>query len=304
MEIIRIKDYKNIEPLPELIATIGAFDGLHLGHQKLIERCLDSSLKSAVITFYPHPDSILKKLSDYPLLMPIEKKEEILNKMGIDYFIIFEFNKEFSMLKKDEFIQILHILNVKELVFGYDFRFGYKGEGSIKDLEKEFKIHEQNKYQIDNVRVSSTYIKELLSDGNIFLANTLLGREYSIRGKTFVGSKLGKSYGFPTANIDYENYYLPENGVYLVKVLMDGAMYYGMANIGHNPTFNFQNKLRFEVHIFDIKEEELYGKTLEVFFLKHLREEIKFKNLEELLNQLRIDKQECINLLNKISNKC
>lgn len=301
MKIIKINDLNNIEKLPPICATIGAFDGLHKGHLELIKKCLESGLKSAVITFDPHPDSILKKLKDYPLLMPLEKKEEILSKLGVDYFIIFEFTKEFSLLRKEEFIHLLNQLNAKELVFGYDFRFGYKGEGCIKDLKDKFLIHEMDKYQIDNVRVSSTYIKELLSDGNIDVANNLLGRTYSVKGTTFVGSQLGKSIGFPTANIDYKNYYLPENGVYLVKVLFDGKEYDGMANIGHNPTFNFQNKLRFEVHIFNM-DEILYGKELEVCFIKHLREEIKFKNLDELIEQLTKDKQNCINLLHKISN--
>ena len=155
-----------------------------------------------------------------------------------------------------------------------------------------------------NVRVSTTYTRELLQSGNVYEASRMLGREYSIKGEVIKGLGYGKELGYPTANIDYTNYFLPMTGVYLAKVKIANRIYNGMANIGHNPTFNFQNKLRFEVHIFDIKEEELYGKTLEVFFLKHLREEIKFKNLEELLNQLRFDKQECINLLNKISNKC
>ncbi|MCR5231909.1 MAG: riboflavin biosynthesis protein RibF [Acholeplasmatales bacterium] len=238
METIRINDFNNIPTLDSICATIGAFDGVHLGHQMLMKKCKNSNYKSAVITFFPDPDSILKQIDDYPLLMPIDKKEEIVKELGIDYFIIFEFNKEFSNLSKDEFINILKKLNVKELVFGYDFRFGNKGMGSIKDLEKVFKVEEIDKILIDNVRVSSTYIKELLSAGNISLANQLLGREYKITGNTFIGSQMGKTIGFPTANIDYKNYYLPKNGVYLVRVNLDGNNYFGMTNIGHNPTFN------------------------------------------------------------------
>lgn len=301
MKIIKIDNLNQIESLPPVCATIGAFDGLHKGHLELIKRCLESNLNSAVITFNPDPDSILKKLTDYPILMTLEKKEEILEALGVDYFIIFEFTKEFSLLRKEEFINILKKLNVKQLVFGYDFRFGYKGEGSISDLKNHFIIDEVDKYQIDNVRVSSTYIKQLLADGNIDFANQLLGRNYSIKGYTFVGSQLGKSIGFPTANIDYKNCYLPKTGVYLVKVLGLDQEYFGMANIGHNPTFNFQNKLRFEVHIFNF-DEILYGKELEICFLKPLREEIKFKNLEDLVKQLRNDKNKCIEILNNFSN--
>ena len=296
MKTIRINDFNNIIKLEELSVTIGAFDGIHLGHQELIKRCKESKLKSAVITFDPDPDSVFKKLDYYPVLMPIDKKEEIIESFGIDYFIIFEFNLEFSKLSKDKFIDILKALNVKEIVLGYDFRFGYKAEGSIKDLKIYFDVVEIEKILIDSIRVSSTYIKELLKDGNISLANSLLGRNYSIKGVTFIGSQKGMTIGFPTANINYKNYFLPKNGVYLVKVIFDNKEYYGMANIGHNPTFNFQNKLRLEVNIFGISGI-LYNKTMEVFFIKHIRDEIKFNNINELKNQLNCDKNKCLELI-------
>ena len=170
--------------------------------------------------------------------------------------------------------------------------------GSIKDLEKEFEVLEIDKILIDNVRVSSTYIKELLSDGNIILANQLLGRKYMISGNTFIGSQMGKTIGFPTANIDYKNYFLPKNGVYLVRVNVNNNFYFGMCNIGHNPTFNFQNKLRLEVNIFKI-DEILYDKYIEIEFLERIREEIKFKNIEELKHQLNMDKERCLKIQKK-----
>ena len=296
MKTIRISDYNNILILEELCATIGAFDGIHLGHQELIKRCKESNLKSAVITFDPDPDLVFKKLDYYPVLLPIEKKEELIESYDIDYLIIFEFNLEFSKLSKERFIEILKYLNVREIVLGHDFRFGYKALGSINDLKDEFKVIEIDKVLIDSIRVSSTYIKELLKDGNIELANNLLGRNYSITGYTFMGSKKGMTIGFPTANINYKNYFLPKNGVYLVKVLFDGNEYYGMANVGHNPTFNFQNILRFEVHIFGVSGI-LYNKKMEVLFIKHIRDEKKFNNITELKNQLTYDKNQCLELV-------
>ncbi len=289
MKSIYIKDKKFIK-LPEPVcAAIGNFDGVHLGHQKLIEESKKHNLKSAVLTFYPHPSVFLKKIPNYPLVTPLEKKTDILSKMGIDYLIVVEFNEEIASMPKEEFIDALHQMNIKACVCGYDFTFGKKAEGNITDLAKEFEFYEIKKYILDDVRVSSTYIRELISLGNIEEANRLLGRQYSIRGNVIYGLQNGRIIGFPTANIDYKNFFLPKNGVYFVNVIVEGIPYLGMANIGHNPTIEYQDNIRLEVNIFGL-DEDIYGENIEVYFIKRIRDEKRFKSKEELIKQLKNDK--------------
>ena len=295
MEIINIKN-KEIPLINEpLCAAIGNFDGVHLGHQKLIEEAKKHDLKSAVLTFYPHPSIFLKNIKEYRLLTPLEHKASILNTLGIDYLIIIDFNEDIANLSKDEFIEIMKMLNIKACVCGHDFSFGAKALGTPFDLLKHFDTYIIPKYVIDNVRVSTSYIKELLDDTNVSKVSELLGRNYSIKGKVVTGSKKGRQIGFPTANIDYSNYYLPKNGVYFVKVNINNQNYYGMCNIGNNPTFNFSASERLEVHIFDINSD-LYGKNIELYFIKNIRNEKKFTSKEELMEQLNLDRNVCLEL--------
>lgn len=295
MKFIYIKD-QNYIPLPdEVCAAIGNFDGVHLGHQKLIEECKRHGYKSAVLTFYPHPSVFIKKMSNYPLITPLEHKKDIFSRMGIDYLIVIEFNEEIAKLSKERFIEIMKILNIKSCVCGYDFTFGNKAEGTIADLAQNFEFYEVKKFVFDNVRVSSTYIRELLSVGNVSEANRLLGRTYSIRGRVKYGSQLGRTIGFPTANINYANYYIPSNGVYFVNVKVDGIIYLGMSNIGNNPTFNYQNERQIEVNIFNF-DEDIYDQQLEIFYVKKIRDEVKFDSKEALIKQLKIDKAACLEI--------
>lgn len=289
MKSIYIKD-KKFTGLPEPVcAAIGNFDGVHLGHQKLIEECKKHGYKSAVLTFYPHPSVFLKKIPNYPLVTPLEKKTDVISKMGIDYLIVVEFNEEIAAMPKEEFIEALHQMNIKACVCGYDFTFARKAEGNISDLAKEFEFYEIKKYVLGDVRVSTTYIRELLATGNIEEANKLLGRQFSIRGNVIYGLQNGRVLGFPTANIDYKNFFLPKNGVYFVNVIVDGEPYLGMANIGHNPTIDYQDKIRLEVNIFGL-DEDIYGENIEVYFIKRIRDEKRFESKEDLLKQLKIDK--------------
>ncbi|MBR4495936.1 MAG: bifunctional riboflavin kinase/FAD synthetase [Acholeplasmatales bacterium] len=289
MKSIYIKD-KKFTGLPEPVcAAIGNFDGVHLGHQKLIEECKKHGYKSAVLTFYPHPSVFLKKIPNYPLVTPLEKKTDVISKMGIDYLIVVEFNEEIAAMPKEEFIEALHQMNIKACVCGYDFTFARKAEGNISDLAKEFEFYEIKKYVLGDVRVSTTYIRELLATGNIEEANKLLGRQFSIRGNVIYGLQNGRVLGFPTANIDYKNFFLPKNGVYFVNVIVDGEPYLGMANIGHNPTIEYQDKIRLEVNIFGL-DEDIYGENIEVYFIKRIRDEKRFESKEDLLKQLKIDK--------------
>ena len=295
MKSIFIKD-KNFIPLPEPVcAAIGNFDGVHLGHQKLIEECKRHNYKSAVLTFYPHPSVFLKKIPNYPLVTPLEHKVDILSRMGIDYLIVVEFNDDMANMPKEEFIENMKFMNIKSCVCGYDFTFGRRAEGNISDLREIFEFYEVKKFVFDDVRVSTTYIRELISVGNVYEANRLLGRQFSIRGKVIFGSQQGRVIGFPTANIDYSNYFLPDTGVYFVNVKVDGILYLGMCNIGHNPTFNFSYNKRVEVNIFGL-DEDIYGDQIEIYFVKKIRNEMKFDNVNDLIKQLKIDKAICLEL--------
>ena len=295
MKSIFIKD-KNFIPLPEPVcAAIGNFDGVHLGHQKLIEECKRHGYKSAVLTFYPHPSVFLKKIPNYPLVTPLEHKVDILSRMGIDYLIVVEFNDDMADMPKEEFIEYMKFMNIKSCVCGYDFTFGRRAEGNISDLREVFEFYEVKKFVFDDVRVSTTYIRELISVGNVYEANRLLGRHFSIRGKVKFGSQQGRVIGFPTANIDYKNYFLPETGVYFVNVKVDGILYLGMCNIGHNPTFNFSYNKRVEVNIFGL-DADIYGDEIEIFFVQRIRNEMKFENVNDLIKQLKIDKAMCLEL--------
>ncbi|MCR5350309.1 MAG: bifunctional riboflavin kinase/FAD synthetase [Acholeplasmatales bacterium] len=293
MKSIFIKDKKFVR-LPEPIcAAIGNFDGVHLGHQKLIEECKRHGYKSAVLTFYPHPSVFLKHIPNYPLVTPLEQKTDIISRMGVDYLIVVEFDEEVQNMSKEEFIEYMHYMNIVACVCGYDFTFARFAEGNIRDLEKEFEFYEVKKFIYDNVRVSSTYIRELIAAGDVEEASRLLGRPYSIRGIVKFGLQNGRILGYPTANIDYRNYFLPKCGVYFVNVIIDGVTYLGMCNIGHNPTIEFKEEVRMEVNIFNF-DEDIYGESIEIIFVKHIRDEHKFKSVEDLKKQLRIDKALCL----------
>ena len=295
MKSIYIKD-KNFISLPEPVcAAIGNFDGVHLGHQKLIDECKRHGLKSAVLTFYPHPSVFLKKIPNYPLITPLEKKTDVLSKMGIDYLIVVEFSEEVASMTKEEFIEALHKMNIKSCVCGYDFTFARRAEGTIRDLEKEFEFHEVKKFIMGDVRVSSTYIRELLSSGNVKEATRMLGRQFSIRGNVVYGIQKGRLLGFPTANVDYKNFFLPKTGVYFVNVIVDGVPYLGMANIGHNPTVEYVDKPKLEVNIFGF-DDDIYMSNIEVYFIDRIRDEKKFDSLDDLIKQMKKDKAACLEL--------
>lgn len=293
----------NINQIPqlndEICAAIGNFDGLHLGHQKLIEESKKHGYKSAVLTFFPHPSVYLKGIFNYELLTPIEHKIEIIEKMGIEYMIIIEFNQEMAKMDRNDFILLLKKLNIKACVCGYDFSFGYKAQGSIKDLKKEFALFEVEKFILNDIRVSSTYIRELLNYGEVALANKFLGRTYSLKGEIIYGNQVGTKIGFPTANIKTGKYFLPKNGVYAVKVKYKNQFFLGMLNIGNNPTINFVPEKRVEVHILEFNQM-IYGEMIEVFFYSRIRSEKKFNSKEELLQQLNADREQINSMGEKI----
>ena len=283
----------NSEPIT---LTIGNFDGLHIGHQNLICKVKSfDDTKSAVMTFNPHPMSVITNTS-LPILMDVADKEKALEKMKVDYFFIVSFTLEFSKLTKEAFMQWLKSLNVQRIVVGRDFRFGHKGSGNVLDLKQHFEVIVLDDLLYENTRVSTTYIKLLLEQGKLDLAKKLLGKSYSIHGEVIHGDKVGRLIGYPTANIDYKKHFLPKVGVYAVKVHIHNQTYLGCANLGHNPTINYSSIKRLEVFIMDY-DQDLYDKEVTVSFEHYLRDEIKYDKVETMLAQIKLDVEATYRLL-------
>jgi riboflavin kinase/FMN adenylyltransferase len=296
------QDFSSIDHIPNPVLTIGTFDGVHIGHQKIIKQLNDEAHKiggqSVLFTFYPHPRMVLYPESHgLKLIQTQEEKLKKLKKMGLENIIVFPFTFEFSRLTALEFVRdfLVNQLHVKKLVIGYDHQFGKNREGSIdflKDVAEtyDFEVIEIPAQDIDEVNVSSTKIREALINGNIELANEYLGEPFELSGKIIHGNALGRTIGFPTANIqiDSDLKLIPGNGVYAVKVLMQNEVFKGMMNIGNRPTLNGVNDLTLEVHLFDFNKD-VYGEDLTVQFLSKTRDEQKFNGVNELKEQLKKD---------------
>lgn len=288
MELIKLGDLTKLTG--QYVATIGMFDGVHLGHQKILERMKNIAkgvFKTIVITFYPHPDYVLNKRKDYGYIDILENKVANLSKYDIDYVLVIDFTKEFATLSSEEFINIIKTVNIVTFVIGSDFKFGYKGQGNYRDLMKIALVDvvEEVKYKDD--KLGSNTIRNLLSIGNVSQANKLLGRNYSISGIVKYGRQIGHKLGFPTANIDVEETFL-KNGVYISKVFISDDSYYAVCNLGNNPTLNYVNKRRLEVHIINFKED-IYNQYITVEFIDFIRDEIKFETKEQLIKQISED---------------
>ena len=294
MKVIEV----NLSDLPFLEASsacIGYFDGMHIGHMKLVsEMILEADrkhLKKALITFHPDPWVVLKNIEHIPHITSMNERIEIGESLNLDYWIIIPFTKELSQMSNVEFENMLSNLNVKSLVCGFDYSYGYKGSGNIHTLKQQtlFDVIEVESVKYNNAKISSTRIENTLKDGNVHEIIHLLGRYYSIKGKVVPGKSLGKTIGFPTANIKCKyNSILPKPGVYIGYVTIDEKSYKTMINIGNNPTFNYQNQLSIEAHILDFNLD-IYGKEIEVSFVDRIRDEIKFNSKNELISQLMID---------------
>lgn len=279
---------------------LGNFDGLHIGHMALINTLIRESrlngLASIVYTFTKHPENILRKKLITPLLLTEKKKIDLLSEICLDYLYFDQFNEEFSRLSPEEFVKdiLINRLHIKLAVVGYDYKFGYKGQGDIqllKELGKKycFRVIVIPAIKCDNEIISSTKIRQSIINGQLETSYKLLGRNYSITAEVVSGRRIGNTIGFPTANIHPERFLvLPANGVYITKTLLDGKLYNSMTNVGFNPTFEDIKEKNVETHIIDFNQD-IYGKKIEVFFLKKIRDEIKFDNVDCLKNQISID---------------
>ena len=297
-----IAAYKKTKPS---IVTIGTFDGVHVGHQKILKNLIktakESGNKSVLLTFFPHPRMVLQKEMDLYLLNTIEEKSLLLNEMGLDYLIIHPFSKDFSRLTAIDFVRefLVKKLNTYQLIIGYDHHFGKNREGNIDQLKEysllyDFFVEEIPSQDIDEVSVSSTKIRNALLSGNLKTANTFLGYNFMLNGKVIRGENVGSKIGFPTANIEIKESYklIPKTGVYVVKTTIDNVAFYGMMNIGFRPTLGGKDKT-IEVHLFNFKKD-LYGETITVKLLYFLRNEKKFDTVKMLSNQLAVDKKNAI----------
>jgi riboflavin kinase/FMN adenylyltransferase len=309
-----MKVHYNIDEIPEMknaIVSQGTFDGVHLAHKKIIERLKQiASIKNGetvIITFEPHPRIVLFPLDHgLQLLSTLSEKINLLEKAGVDHLIILPFTKEFSRQSSDQFIRniLVNKINTNTLVIGYDHRFGKNREGSFEHLKTSsslygFEVEEIPEQDIDDIAVSSTKIRQALLNNDIQTAQKYLGNSYSLEGIVIKGKQLGRTIGYPTANIEIENSYklIPQDGVYAVWVWYNKARFGGMLNIGNNPTVKDKGRT-IEVNIFDF-DKEIYTESLKIEFVNKLRNEEKFNGLEALKNQLHLDKQNALSILNK-----
>jgi len=303
-----IKQFETYSSKQSSVVTIGTFDGVHIGHQKIISKIVDTAkrdgLKAVILTFFPHPRMVLQKDQGIKLINTIEEKAKLLNKLGVDTLVVKEFTKEFSRLSASEFVNqvLIEKLNVNHIIIGYDHRFGKNRAANIDDLKEfgnvhDFKVTEITAQEVNDVAVSSTKIREALLDGNIKKANTFLGYNFILSGTIVKGKGIGRQLQFPTANIKIKEDYklIPKRGAYIVKSKIDDQNVFGMLNIGVNPTVNGVSET-IEVNFFNFKKD-IYSQYIEVEFLNRIRDEQKFESVDALKLQLAKDRETALEFL-------
>jgi len=300
---------KSFHAAKQTVATIGTFDGVHIGHRKIIEKLIHNAAnldcESLILTFFPHPRMVLKGKSDILLLNTLEEKEYLLEQIGLDNLVIHPFDAEFSQLEAAEFVKSVLVgqFNIRKIIIGHDHRFGRNRSANIDDLilygkKYGFEVEQIPVQEIDAVSVSSTKIRNAILDGDMALANNYLGYDYFLTGTVVKGKQLGRTIGYPTANIRIDEDYklIPKIGVYAVTSIIDDQVIFGMMNIGTNPTVGGQ-QLSIEVNFFDV-DVDLYKKTLRISILHRIRDEHKFESVQILKEQLGRDKLSAIAYFN------
>ncbi|WP_343704954.1 bifunctional riboflavin kinase/FAD synthetase [Flavobacterium sp.] len=293
-----INDFQSTK---KTILTLGTFDGVHIGHKKILERITQNTengkYESLVLTFFPHPRMVLQEKSEIRLLNTIDEKIKLLEATGIENLVVHPFNESFSRLTAEEFVRTILVekFQIQKIIIGHDHRFGRNRTANIDDLiafgiEYGFEVEQISAEEIQDVSVSSTKIRKALNEGNMALANEYLGYSYFLNGTIVKGKQLGRTIGFPTANIQIEEDYklIPKIGVYVVKAVVNNETVFGMMNIGFNPTVNGE-KQTIEVHLFNF-DKDIYDQKIEVSLLHYIREEQKFSSVDALKAQLDQDK--------------
>lgn len=298
---MKIKTASDYKLLSNSVVTIGTFDGVHVGHKKIINRLVniakEEKLQAIVLTFFPHPRMVVQKDTSIKMINTIDEKADLLESEGIDHLVVKKFTKEFSRLSAQEYVRdiLVNTLHVKHIIIGYDHHFGRNRTANIDDLKAfgdiyDFKVTEISAQDINEVTVSSTKIRKALIEGDIKAANAFLGYSFMLTGTVIKGKGLGKTIGFPTANIKIEESYklIPKKGVYVVKTQINkNTTLYGMMNIGNNPTVNGTTQ-SIEVNFFDFSKS-IYGTQVRIEILERLRDEQKFDSIEDLKTQLGLD---------------
>ena len=291
------------------IITIGTFDGVHLGHQKILKKlnveAENNWLESSVLTFFPHPRTVLNPNSSLKLINTIEERISLFKKSKIDNLIVHPFTKEFSEFDSEDYVKNILVdqLKAKIVLIGYDHKFGKNRTADINNLKEygkkyNFEVIEIKAEEINDIAISSTKIRNSIKEGDIQLTNSYLGYEFSFFGKVVRGNSIGKTLGFPTANIKIESdlKLIPKNGVYLISTIINKKIIFGMMNIGIKPTTN-KNTKSIEVNLFDFNQD-LYDTNITIYIKQFLREEIKFDSLNELKLQIEKDKITCNSIIN------
>ena len=308
-----MKIYQNIsefESSAPTVVTTGTFDGVHIGHRKIITRLNEIAKsingESVILTFAPHPRKVLNPDTSIKMLSTQDEKIELLRLLDVDHLIIHPFTKEFARTSSTHFVRdiIVNQLQTQKLVIGYDHHFGRNREGSFEHLVEfgptyGFDVEEISALDVDQINVSSTKIRKALLTGDIETSKTYLGHDYGLTGTVVHGKQIGRSMGFPTANIriDESDKLIPSNGVYAVRVSIDGVLHNGMLNIGTRPTIDESNtEPNIEVHVLDF-DGELYDKTIRITFVSHMRSEIRFGSIDDLKQQLEKDRLACLERL-------
>lgn len=282
------------------VVTIGTFDGVHVGHKKIIKRLVESAKTnqwdSLVLTFFPHPRMVLQKDAKIKLINTISERAQLLEKEGLDHLVIHPFTMEFSRMTAEEFVEeiLVNTLKAKKVIIGYDHRFGRNRNADITDLKKfgeiyDFEVEEISKQELEDVSISSTKVRKALEAGDIALTNAYLGYPIMLNGAVVKGKSLGRKIGYPTANLSIPEDYklIPAQGVYIVQSSIDGALVYGMMNIGTNPTVGGERQT-VETFFFDF-DGDLYNKELSIEILARIREEKRFASVEELIAAMKED---------------
>jgi riboflavin kinase/FMN adenylyltransferase len=301
---------KSYSSKKESILTIGTFDGVHIGHNKILKKLVkeakEHKLSSLIMTFFPHPRMVLKKSHEIKMIDTMDEKIHLLEKIGVDNLIIHPFDQNFAKIRAKEFVEKILVkkLKIKEIIIGYDHRFGKDREASVDDLktfglQHMFTVNEIPAQEIDSIAISSTKIRDAILNGEIEKCNEFLGRNFMLTGKVVYGEGLGKKINFPTANIEIKEPYkiIPKDGVYFVRTILNSGIYFGMMNIGVRPTIGKKDR-SLEIHFFNF-QDNIYDKILSIEIIRKIRDEEKFSSIDKLKIQLKKDEQFCLKLINK-----